>query len=267
MKKDVIIIVALVFLILLLGGGIFFAIKTDFFTERDNNITDKKDNNTDEENKKEEVVAPPEEMNPEDKTSESDVKPSNENKPNDDKTKNENKSSNDKTNNDKTNNDKLNNTGGNDTKHENTPVAPPKEDKPVVVDPTIPIENDTMTALVCSIELKNEDNIPTEQIVTIDFYDSTKLPYSIIMTTYMNLASFGYTDSQIKELLNEIKGSAKSIPGFEFGTWQTGSTIELSYSSSASSLRKYYPNEYKIGGEMSYDVTKRDYIKQGYTCN
>lgn len=246
-----------------LSGGIFFAVKTDFFSGRDSNTTEenKKEDVVDfpkEENKKEENVEKPEEVKAEDKNSEANDKPSNDKNPSSDK-----------------NNNKPSSTGGNDTKHENTPVTPPKEDepvvqplpdKPIIVDPTIPKENDTMTSLVCSIDLPNEDDIPTKQIVTMSFYDSTKLPWSIIMTSYMDLSGFNFTDSEIKEFKKEIEGSIESIPGFKFETWQTGDIIELSYSSTAPELRKYYPDEYKIGGEMSYDVTKRDFIEQGYTC-
>lgn len=253
MKRNVIIILVLVFVIIGLTGAIFFIIKTDSFGGKDNDIKDK-ENSKIEEKIEEEVIDSPEEVIVEDVSGEFNDKSS------DDKPSNDNKTNNDKINNDKTTSNDSNN------KQETTPVTQPENEKPVVIDPTIPIENDTMTSLVCSIDLTDEDNIPTKQVITIDFYDSTKLPWSIIMKNYINLASFGYTDSQIKELLKEIRDSAESIPGFEFGTWQTGDTIELYYSSTAPSLREYYPDEYKIGGEMSYDVTKRELISQGYTC-
>ncbi|HAB67525.1 MAG TPA: hypothetical protein DCE23_09190 [Firmicutes bacterium] len=285
MRKDIIIILVLVFVVIGLSGGIFFAVKTDFFSGRDSNTIDKRDNNTEEENKKEDVVDSPKEEN----KKEENVEKPEEVKPEEVKAEDKNSEANDKPSNDKNpssdkNNNKPSSTGGNDTKNENTPVTPPKEDKPVtppkedepvvqplpdkpvIVDPTIPKENDTMTSLVCSIDLPNEDDIPTKQIVTMSFYDSTKLPWSIIMTSYMDLSSFNFTDSEIKEFKKEIEGSIESIPGFKFETWQTGDIIELSYSSTAPELRKYYPDEYKIGGEMSYDVTKRDFIEQGYTC-
>lgn len=268
MKKDIIKIVVLIVLIVLLGGGIFFVVKPDVFSDKKDDVVENANQNNEEtnenqeENNEEKLENQEKEEEPEKQEESKKDEPKQEEPKKEEIKKEETKPSGDKTNNDKTSN-----TGGNDTKNENTTVTPSKEDKPVVVDPTIPIENDTMTSLVCSIELIDEGDIPTKQVVTMSFYDSTKLPYSIIMTTYMNLARFYYTDSQIKELLNEIKDSAESIPGYEFRTWQTGSTIELSYSSSASSLRKYYPDEYKIGGELSYDVTKRDFIEQGYTCS
>lgn len=267
MKKDIKIIIILLVLIVLLCGGIFFVAKSDVFSGKKDDIVENDNQNNEETNENQEESKAEELENQEkEETEEKQEESKKEEQKQEESKKEEPKQDKNKPSGDKTNDDKVGNTGGNDTKHENTTETPSKEEKPVVVDPTIPVENDTMTSLVCSIELTDESNIPTKQVITMDFYDSTKLPWSIIMTTYMNLASLRYTDSQIKELLNEAKANAESIPGYEFRTWQTGSTIELSYSSTAPSLRKYYPNEYKIGGEMSYDVTKRELINQGYTC-
>lgn len=244
-----------------LGFSLHYVLNRDFSKD---NVEEKDSKNKKDDSKDEEFL----EKEDEDYTKVEDNKEENENQPSEPESKPDNNTNQPGGNENKPNNNesKPSNTGGNNTKPPVTPTTPPKEPEPQSVDPTIPKENDTITTLTCSTFDTDSEGTMVRETFIINYYDSTKLPQSITMEIHVEAPSNSFSDEEKEAMLKEVEAGLEPMLGYEYKTRWTQFGIAVTYSSNEASLRKYYPDDYKIGGDMSYDVTKNDFLSEGYTC-